>query len=432
MKKVLIITYYWPPSGGGGVQRWLKFSKYLPENGWQPVIFTPESPEFSVHDTSLEKEVNPQTEIIKCPIWEPYNLFKFLMGKKKEEKVNTGLLFDDSRLGFRTRVSLWIRGNLLIPDPRVFWIRPATRFLSNYLKNNPVDAIVTTGPPHSTHLIGFNIFKEFNISWIADFRDPWSQIDYLDIFRPSWRARAKQKKLEHRVITNASIVLTVSRNWGDKLKRLGAKRVEVITNGYDEDDFKDFKNRPAQDKFRIYHTGIINTFRNPVFIWQGLAELCSENLQFAEDLEISLIGIKDKSVIDSIKQFDNLFEKTSFIHYMPHAILIREYEKASVLLLLLNDTKNVKGHIPGKFFEYLASAKPIICICPKDGDCARILYECHAGITINNNDMKVFKEKVHDYYESFKRKQMHLRNPSVKKYSRKELTKNLVVLLNDL
>ena len=432
MKKVLIITYYWPPSGGAGVQRWLKFSKYLPENGWQPVIFTPENPEFSVNDTSLENEVNPKTEIIKCPIWEPYNLFKSLTGKKKKDKVNTGLLFDDSRLDFMTRVSLWIRGNLLIPDPRVFWVNPATRFLSNYLKKNPVDAIVTTGPPHSTHLIGLNIVEEFNIPWIADFRDPWSQVDYLDIFRPSRRARAKQKKLEHRVITNATIVLTVSPHWGAKLKKLGAKRVEVITNGYDEDDFKDFKNKPAQDKFRIYHTGIINTYRNPVFVWQGLARLCSENHQFAEDLEISLIGIKDKSVIKSITQFDNLFERTTFIDYIPHANLIKEYENASVLLLLLNDTKNVKGHIPGKFFEYLASGKPIICISPKDGDCARILNECHAGIAIKNKNKKIFIDTVQYYYESFKRKKMHLRNPSIKKYSRKKLTKKLVLLLNDL
>lgn len=281
-------------------------------------------------------------------------------------------------------------------------------------------------------MISLNIFKEFNIPWIADSRDPWSQIDYLDIFRPSRRARAKQKKLEHRVITNATIVLTVSQHWGDKLKKLGAKRVEVITNGYDEDDFEEFKNKPIKDKFRIYHTGISNTYRNPVFIWQGLAELCSENHQFAEDLEISLIGIKDKSVIKSITQFDYLFERTSFIDYIPHANLIKEYENASVLLLLLNDTKIVKGHIPGKFFEYLVSGKPIICINPKDGDCARILYECHAGFTIDNGNMKIFKETVQDYYESFKRKQMHLRSPSINKYSRKKLTKMLADQLDML
>ncbi|HKI88004.1 MAG TPA: hypothetical protein VKA38_03185, partial [Draconibacterium sp.] len=179
MKRVLIITYYWPPSGGGGVQRWLKFVKYLPSNGWKPVVAVPENPEYPVIDLSLQEDVPKEAEIIKLPIWEPYGIFKKITGRKKEERVNTGLLFDEKKQTSIEKISLAIRGNFLIPDPRIFWVKPSIKRLKKLIPELNVEAIITTGPPHSVHLIGYRLNKIFGIPWIADLRDPWSNLDML-------------------------------------------------------------------------------------------------------------------------------------------------------------------------------------------------------------------------------------------------------------
>ena len=179
MRRVLIITYYWPPSGGSGVQRWLKMSKYLPENGWQPVIYTADDAEYPVEDKSLEKDVAPETEVIRRPIVEPYSFYKKFLGIKKGEKVKAGFINEGAKkTGWKESLSVWLRGNLFIPDARCWWIKPSVRYLKKYLKEHPVDAMISTGPPHSMHLIARALHKKFNIPWVADFRDPWTDIDF--------------------------------------------------------------------------------------------------------------------------------------------------------------------------------------------------------------------------------------------------------------
>ena len=241
MKKIIIITYYWPPAGGGGVQRWLKFVKYLPELGWDPIVIAPKNADYPSTDPSLIGDIPSNIKIIKVPIWEPYILFKFLTGKKKSEKVNSGFLFDDRKKTLTEKFSLWLRGNLLIPDPRLFWIRPVVRDVKKLISSEHPEFIITTGPPHSVHLAGLKIKQLTNIKWIADFRDPWSNIDYLDFFNLSEFARKQQKKLEGKVLQNADLILSVSENWKKELLNLGASNVEVITNGYDETDFMNYQ-----------------------------------------------------------------------------------------------------------------------------------------------------------------------------------------------
>ncbi|HPD95904.1 MAG TPA: glycosyl transferase family 1, partial [Tenuifilaceae bacterium] len=172
-KRVLIITYYWPPSGGAPVQRWLKFAKYLERFGWQPVIYTPENPESFYDDESLMRDVPKDIEIVKSHIWEPYDIYRMLTGKKGE-KIAVGFTSADKKKGVSHNLLMWLRGNLLIPDPRIFWVNPSVRFLKKYLKENPVDVVVTTGPPHSLHLIGLKLKRKLKVKWLADFRDPWT------------------------------------------------------------------------------------------------------------------------------------------------------------------------------------------------------------------------------------------------------------------
>ncbi len=431
-KKVLIITYYWPPSGGGGVQRWLKFAKYLPENGWEPIIFTPDNPEYPVIDQSLEKDINPKLKVLKHPIWEPYQLFKKLSGRPAKERVNTGLLFDDKKTGLTEKISLWIRGNLLIPDPRFFWVQPATHFLEKeWNKINP-DLIVTTGPPHSMHLIGMKLHKKFNIPWIADFRDPWSKLDFLQRFYPTKPAIKKQQRLENMVLNSASAILSVSETWGKEIQANTIKKVSVITNGFDQSDFIIEKGDVKPNKFLISHMGIINSLRNPKVLWQSLSELCGEIPTLENDLEIRLIGTVDPGLVNEIIEYPLLKENVKVISYLPHEEIVNEYYKSACLLLLLNDSKIAKGHIPGKLFEYLASNTPILALGPGDSDVSKILIENSVGLTVDPNDKELLKKSIAQIYQDFKGNTHKTKKGNIQKYSRENLTKSLADLFNKI
>jgi glycosyltransferase involved in cell wall biosynthesis len=233
MKKVLIITYYWPPMGGGGVQRWLKMTKYFREFGWEPVIFTTENGEASVVDESMLAEIPSGIETLKVPIWEPFGLYKKLLGKSKDEKIAPGLGQETKGNSTLQKLSIWVRGNFFIPDARMFWIKPSSKFLEKYLKENKIDAIISTGPPHSTHLIAFNVTRENNIPWIADFRDPWTNIDFYHKLMLTGWADNKHKKLELKVLKNANAIVTVSWSWAKDFEKLINRKIDVITNGFD-------------------------------------------------------------------------------------------------------------------------------------------------------------------------------------------------------
>ena len=305
MKRVLIITYYWPPSGGSGVQRWLKMSKYLPENGWQPVIYTAEGAEYPVEDLSLEKDVAPEAEIIRRPIIEPYSFYKKFLGIKKDEKIKAGFINEGKKKSaWKENVSIWLRGNLFIPDARCWWVRPSVRFLKKYLQENPVDAIISTGPPHSMHLIAKELHKKFNIPWVADFRDPWTDIDFFSELKLTKRSLKKHHKLQYQVLTEASKVVTVGWDWAKGLESHGAKDVAVITNGYDF-NIEELKTKSdLSEKFTMSHVGIIGATRNATKFWAALGELIKDNNipDFSNLLKIRLIGQVDNSVLLSIKE----------------------------------------------------------------------------------------------------------------------------------
>lgn len=431
-KKVLIITYYWPPSGGGGVQRWLKFAKYLPENGWEPIIFTPENPEFPVLDESLQKDIASDLKVIKYPIWEPYKLFKKISGRPSNERVNTGLLFDDKKIVFTETISLWIRGNLLIPDPRIFWVKPAARYLrKEWGKLNP-DLIVTTGPPHSIHLIGMRMQNEFKVPWIVDFRDPWSKLDFLQRFYPGKKAIKKQQNLEKKVLNSASAVLTVSPSWRKDIQGVTNKKVAVITNGFDTSDFEIMKSENQAKKFRISHMGIINSLRNPKVLWQSLTELGDEIPHFKQDLELFLAGTVDPGLLKDIKEYSLLVDKIQVVPYLPHNEVVKEYKKAACLLLLLNDSEIAKGHIPGKLFEYLASGTPILALGPIDSDVSKIIEENSAGNTIPQNNKDALKKSILEFYRKYKENIQDQQSENIKEYSRENLTKKLAGFFNEV
>jgi glycosyltransferase involved in cell wall biosynthesis len=435
MKKVLIITYYWPPGGGAGVQRWLKFVKYLRRYGWEPIVYTPQNPENPIEDNSLLKDLPENLTVLKTPIWEPYSAYKKFIGQKKEVKINSGFLTENKKPKVTEKIAVWLRGNFFIPDARVFWIKPSIKYLSGYLSENPVDAVISSGPPHSMHLIALGLKKRFGIKWLADFRDPWTNIDYYEDLLLSRRSDKEHKKLEHAVIAQADAVVTVGDTMKEEFKQiLNADNAEnggkffTITNGYDEDDI--YKGPVTRDKkFTLAHIGTMVRTRNPEALWKVLAELVKEHATLAEDFELKLVGKIDISVLDSIEKY-GLKKFLNKIDYLPHTETIKLQQQSQVLLLLINNSKNAKGILTGKFFEYMAAQRPIICIGPADGDAAKILAETNSGLISGYEDYEGLKKNILGFYLKYKQDTLVVHSEDTERYSRLALTERLAEVLN--
>lgn len=431
MNKVLIITYYWPPSGGAGVQRWLKFVKYLPDFGWEPVIYTPLNPEFPVIDNSLAKDIPYGIEVIRTPIWEPYGFYNNITGKKSAAKINSGFLNNEKSPGLVEKLAIWIRGNLFIPDARKFWIKPSVRFLVKYLKVNNVDAIVSTGPPHSMHLIASAIKERLNIPWLADFRDPWTDIDYYKEMKISIFADKKHKNLELKTIIGCDAMVVVTNDMKVKYESMGANNVHLITNGFDPDDM-DIVEKVYESKFSISHLGTLPPSLNLKGLWRVLSELSETLPGFRNDLDIKLVGEVDKSVTNDLSGL-NLKDRLTLIGYVSHDKVASLMKQSAILLLAINkNSPNAKGIVTGKFFEYLASGRPILAIGPIDGDLARILEESEAGFISEYDDLERLKQIVLLLYEKYLANDLNNNLKEIKKYTRKNLTAKLAVVLNQL
>jgi len=428
MKKVLIITYYWIPSGGAGVQRWVKFAKYLRQYGWEPIIYTPQNPEYPTIDHSFEKDIPADITVLKTPIWEPYNVYRNLTGKKNQA-INAGFISENKKQGWKDKLSIWIRGNFLIPDPRSFWIKPSVGFLSDYLKENPVDAIITTGPPHSMHLIGMGLKKNFpSLPWVADFRDPWTNIDFYKDLNLTWLADKIHHKLEREVLQKADTVLVVSRGMEEEFALMKPKKLRVITNGYDESDVQ-VGTLTLDGRFSISHIGTLNAARNPRIVWKVLSEICVENVDFKKDLQIQLVGKVDFSVLEDIQSY-GLQEQLLKIDYLSHSEAIAKQNSSQVLMLLINQSGNAKGILTGKFFEYLAAKRPILAVGPTDGDAAVVLNETGAGVIVDFADEQETKTAILNYYNQYKKGTLSVQSESVERFSRRSLTGELAGLLD--
>jgi glycosyltransferase involved in cell wall biosynthesis len=428
LKKILIITYYWPPSGGSGVQRWLKFAKYLDQLGWQPYIFTPENPSFTIQDTSLLKDVPASAEVIKLPIWEPYDLFfkiSKLFGKKpikQSDFISTG------EKTFFQKVSSFIRGNFFIPDARVFWVKPSIAFLNDFIKSNQIDKIITTGPPHSIHLIGLKLKeKDPSIKWIADFRDPWSEWDLLDTLSLTNRARNRHQSLEKKVLTKADRVITIAPYHVQRLEVLSGRKVDLITNGFDEDDFRNIVHTRTS-KFTIRHIGIVDELRDPRPVVEAIKQLCASDADFAESLLIEFVGNVNSAFKEYVQVDSRLNAVVRFVHQVPHPELLKLYGETDLQLLVLAHTAIGPGNLPGKFFEYLASGNPILAIGPVEGDAATVLRETGAGEIFERAEGAGIKLSLMKFYQQWKKGTV-VSQKNISLYSRKSLTEQLIRIL---
>ena len=417
-KRLLIITYYWPPTGGSGVQRWVKFSKYLPQFGWQPVIYTPENPEQLARDESLLADIPACAEVIKTHITEPYAVYRRLTGGKPGEEVNP---VNAQKKSWKKRLSLWIRGNCFIPDPRIGWVRPSVRYLKEYLREHPVDAVVTTGPPQSMHLIGRGLKRALGVRWIADFRDPWTEMFYYKHLGLTAASDRRQHRLEQSVLDEADAVISVTPLVQKDFQAKTRTPVVLITNGFDEDDFpaEGSGRAAAVPPFRLVHTGLFAADGNPLNLWDALARRCAADPAFRARLEIRLAGKVDAAVTDAIRARglgDNLVE----LGYLPHDETVREQRAADILLLPLRQEPEYAKVLPGKIFEYLAARRPVLGIGQEDGAAAAVLRDAGAG--------EMFDWDKQDELLAFLDAE-HPQTTGIEKYTRRALTAQLIQIL---
>lgn len=420
----MILTYYWPPSGGSGVQRWLKFVKYLPSFGIEPVVYTVENPSYAIIDNTLQNEVPKDVIVLKQPISEPNRFFSLFGSSKK--KVSAGFL--DPKPSLLGKMAQYVRANYFIPDARKFWIKPSVKYLLDFLSKEKIDVIITTGPPHSLHLVGLQLKKKTGIKWIADFRDPWTDIDYFHQLPLTKKATKKHHGLEKEVVSSADQVIVVGETMKNKFLQFN-KKIEVVTNGYD--DILQNTAEPLNSEFTFVHVGMMNADRNPLVFWEVISELVNENDAIANDIKIKLIGKLADQVIKSIGEH-RLMPYVELIMYVPHEEVMHFQKRAQVLLLAVNKVPSAKGIITGKIFEYMQAKRPILAIGPTDGDLAEIIEHTKTGKVIDFQDKESLKKTILEMYTAFKNKTLQVDSKNIEQFHRKNLTHQLVQIIKKM
>lgn len=424
--KVLIIAYYWPPAGGPGVQRWLKFTKYLPEFSIEPIVYVPKNPSYPIIDDSLVAEVADKVTVIKQPIKEPYG-WASTLSRKQTKTISSGILPKEGKQSLLQKAMLYVRGNFFVPDARVGWVAPSVTFLKKYIEENDIEKIITTGPPHSLHLIGNQLKKwKPSLNWFADFRDPWTTIGYHDKLRMTAKTKARHKQLEKQVLTTANHIIVTSPGTKREFQAITEKPITVITNGFDDRVITPYQ---PTERFVLSHIGSLLSDRNPQLLWKVLRELCDELPAFSEALEIQLVGKVSQEIIDAITA-EGLESQLNLVGYVSHQEAQRLQEQADALLLIEINAEKTKGIIAGKLFEYLSAQRPIVAIGPEGADIGAIIEKTATGSFVDYSQEKKLKSVIK---ELFTGDYKYASNENeVAKYHRRELTAQLSNLIEQL
>ena len=425
MKKIVVITYYWPPAGGPGVQRWLKFTKFLRGYGYDPLVIVPENPTYPLKDPSLSEEIPPGISVKRVPIKEPYNLAR-KFSAKETRALSRGIIEQKSP-SLMQRLLLYIRGNFFIPDARVGWVKPVVKEAGEILQSQGIETVITTGPPHSVHLIGKRLKELFEIHWIADFRDPWTTIGYHEQLRLGKRASKKHRQLESDVLQQADQLIVTSYTTKEEFGSKTSTPVHLITNGY---DVAIAEGEELDKKFSISHIGSMLSGRNPEVLWKVLSELVQTEPGIKDDLVINLIGATSNDVLSSIEDF-GLGAHVHAEGYMDHNEAIRVQRRSQLLLLAEIDSENSRAIIPGKLFEYLAAKRPILAVGPDNWDAAKIILDHQAGAVFGYDEHTEMKDRIRQWYRDYQSGKLVSESREIEKFNRKSLTARLAEILPD-
>ncbi len=430
MKRVLIIAYYWPPAGGSGVQRCLKFAKFLPQFGWEPVVYTCENPAAFAWDPSLGRDVSEDLEIHRTRIFEPFGLYRKITGQGRDTKV-MDVMVRSARESLIKRMAIWLRGNLYVPDAKVGWVRPSVKYLSAYLRHHPVDVILSSGPPHSVHLIAQKIHRRFDIPWVADFRDPWTNIYSNRFMKRTAFTERRDRKLETNVLHQADVVTVVSPGLAEEFGNR-AQRMVQICNGYDPGDIPAVR-QENRSHFELCYTGNYLANQDLPTLWRVLGELAMEMPEFSDRFRLHLVGKVAANVLKSIQTagIEPLLRLTDSV---PHSEAIQFMVNSELLLFPIPLDKTNKLILTGKIFEYLASRSEILGIGPTEGNAAQILWESDRHSMVHYDDGEAMKERIRKAFEHWLKTGKGLRHngQAHEKYSRERLTQQLSELLHEL
>lgn len=425
MKKVLVIAYYWPPSGGSGVQRWVKMCKYLPQNGWLPVVYTPLNPALTAVDDTLAADVPAEVEVIRRRIIEP--------GQFSRKTTNAQVTpINGQKKTLKQRIAMWIRGNLFIPDPRVLWVLPSVRFLCRYLREHHVDAIVSTGPPHSMHLIAKMVARRTGLPWVADFRDPWTRMFYFKHLSLTPRAESLHVKMELSVLDGATRVVAVSPLVQLDFQQATETPVELITNGFDAQDFPDMpRSSFSSEHFTLLHAGLFAADGNPTVLWEALGEMVTSDSDFARDFRLVLCGKTDSAVVSALCEA-GLGDNFTDLGYVDHKSVVQRMKGAAALMLPLRKEPEYRATLPGKLFEYLAARRPVIGVGQKDGAMAAILSSTGVGQCFDWDEKQAMKTWIAACYQAWKKGELGDNQADLSAYSREGLAASYARLLNEI
>lgn len=422
---VLILLYYWPPAGGPGVQRWLKFVKYLPEYGFHPIVAIPKNAAYPIIDQGLMAEIPNNITVLEIPIYEPLHGLRKL-GFSSAKTLSQGIIKPKQKQSLTERLLWWIRANVFIPDARISWVKKATQYIDLYLEKNKVELLITTGPPHSLHLVGEKIKRKHDIRWIADFRDPWTSIGYHRKLPLTNRAAQKHKWLEKKILQNADHIVVTSQGTAAEFKELTSKPITVITNGY---DLEVSKSQQTSSVFSLAHIGSLLSERNPLPLWKVLHELVQDEA-FARDFSLDLVGVVSPEVLESLQAFE-LMPFVKRHGYVSHQQAVVLQKKAQILLLIEINAPETAAILPGKIFEYMVSGRPILALGPQNSDIKAIIEETETGVFFDYKQEKELKQLLLDWYQLFLKQQLVVNAKSVEKYNRKNLTQDLAFILKN-
>ncbi|GAB4146393.1 MAG: glycosyltransferase family 4 protein [Bacteroidia bacterium] len=429
MKKVLIVTYYWPPSGGAGVQRWVKLSRYFLKQGVQPYVVTvdPEKASYALRDPSLADDILPELKVYHTSTLEPYGIYKTLTRKK--EIPYGGFANEGAEVKFTQKMMRFIRGNLFLPDARVGWNRYAFLKCCEIIEKEKIDAVITTSPPHSTQLVGLKLKKKYNLTWMADLRDPWTGIYYYDKLMLTAMSRKRDAAMERSVLENADAVVVVSKSIRDeflqKAPRLKMEHIHIVPNGFDTADLQKTQPMKTDSSFMISYTG---TLTSDYRIDALLEALGKSN----EEFRFCVTGALPESIKNKIAT--SIAEKSVFRAHVKHHDAVAQMKAADMLLLVIPDTDGKKGILTGKLFEYIAVRKPILCIGPVDGDAAEIIRATQSGETFDYADVQGISRFIENYFE-LKKKNGNTAlpdNTEVQRYSRESQAGEVIRILNSI
>ncbi len=431
-KKVLIITYYWPPSGGPGVQRMLKFAKYLPEFGWQPIILTIKNGEYPAIDESLYKDIPQGCKVFKTKAFEPNFIYRKFTGMKEEEKIPVANLAQKN-VSWKKKLSNWVRLNLFIPDAKIGWIPYAVKEGKKIIEQEKPDIILSSSPPPSVHLIAQKLAKWSGLKWVADFRDPWTNIHYLQGQNISSISKNYNKKLEQKVVANCDKATCVSENFVHLITTHKKDKFEIITNGFDQELDHLPEEELRNKKFTILYIGGLTWNRYFKSFFLAVKELI-DNKEIDERLvKLKFAGSIEPAIQNELSELFSDTEVADFRGYLPHHEAVKEMHQADLLLLFLEQVKGYEGHIPGKLFEYLSTGNPIIGTGTKQGESAKLLRNSGCGDLFDANEKKEIKNRILQIYTRWKEgKPLKAESKLVEKYSRRKLTQDLANLLNNI